>query len=255
MFLCARVFGVMSFRVSACQQYAEHAVRRLLGLPAVDVDALGRPTWQCTDADVSRAYRKLSLFVHPDKHGNSDNEKAREAFERLNEAHRILRDPAKRADELSQRLQDAKIRRAKAEANACLEERLALNAEKGNAVSGACLASQRNLPIFMKCLVLPEISSWMQAVQLRKEEEHLLSNKLQEQARRRQEENQAKRNRKNSSAKRKKCSSEEDAPPPAGALPASLPAAARCLHMLVWGPCTLQLYTLSLYMVELRRAS
>ena len=113
----------------------EHAARRLLGLPAVDVDALGRPTWECTDADVSRAYRKLSLFVHPDKHGNRDNEKAREAFERLNEAHRILRDPAKRADELSQRLKEAKIRRAKAEANACLDERLAVNAEKGNAVS------------------------------------------------------------------------------------------------------------------------
>jgi curved DNA-binding protein CbpA len=96
----------------------------------VDVDALGRPTWECTDTDVSRAYRKLSLFVHPDKHGNKDNEKAREAFERLNEAHRILRDPGKRADELSQRLEEAKT-----------EARLALNAEKANAVSGKPLAN------------------------------------------------------------------------------------------------------------------
>jgi DnaJ family protein C protein 8 len=87
---------------------------------------------------VSRAYRKLSLFVHPDKHGNADNERAREAFERLNEAHRILKDPAKRADELSQRLQEAKERRAKAEANACLEQRLTLNAEKSTAVSDLC---------------------------------------------------------------------------------------------------------------------
>lgn len=100
----------------------------------MDVDALGRPTWECTDIEVSRAYRKLSLFVHPDKHGNRGNEKAREAFERLNEAHRILRDPAQRADELSKRLEEAKLRRAKAEANASLEERLALNAEKGNTV-------------------------------------------------------------------------------------------------------------------------
>lgn len=125
----------MACRASDCHRRTEHAACRLLGLPAVDVDALGRPSWECTDADVSRAYRKLSLFVHPDKQGNKDNEKAREAFERLNEAHRILRDPAKRADELYQRLDQAKTRRAKAEANACLEERVALNAEKGNAVS------------------------------------------------------------------------------------------------------------------------
>jgi DnaJ domain len=111
-----------------------HFVFRLLGLPPVDVDALGRPTWECEDKDVSRAYRKLSLFVHPDRPANRNNEKAREAFERLNEAHRILLDPAKRADELSKRLEDAKARRAIAEANASVSERIALNAEKGSAV-------------------------------------------------------------------------------------------------------------------------
>ncbi len=43
-------------------------------------------------AQVSRAYRKLSILVHPDK---NPGEEAREAFEALNEAHRALKDKDK----------------------------------------------------------------------------------------------------------------------------------------------------------------
>ena len=116
-------------------QHAEAGMRcRLLALPPVEVDAMGRPTWECTDAEISKAYRKLSIFVHPDKHGNRDNPDAREAFERLNEAHRILKDPAKRTDELNKRLDEAKARRALAEAQATISDRIVINAARTQAV-------------------------------------------------------------------------------------------------------------------------
>ena len=38
---------------------------------------------------MSRAYRKLSILVHPDK---NPGQEARDAFEALNEAHRALKD-------------------------------------------------------------------------------------------------------------------------------------------------------------------
>lgn len=34
-------------------------------LPSPDVDELGRPWWSGTSADVSKAYRRLSILVHP----------------------------------------------------------------------------------------------------------------------------------------------------------------------------------------------
>lgn len=53
------------------------------------MDALGRPDWPVSGGEVSRAYRKLSILVHPDK---NPGEAARRAFEALNEAHRALKD-------------------------------------------------------------------------------------------------------------------------------------------------------------------
>lgn len=53
----------------------------LMLLPEPTSDDLGRPEWGCTPGDVSRAYRKLSVLVHPDK---NPGEKARKAFEALN---------------------------------------------------------------------------------------------------------------------------------------------------------------------------
>lgn len=66
--------------------------RRLLQLPHPTADALGRPVWACTNSDISKAYRKISVLVHPDKNPGED---ARQAFEVLNQAHRILKDPDK----------------------------------------------------------------------------------------------------------------------------------------------------------------
>lgn len=62
--------------------------RRLLELEPPEVDALGRTVWGVPSADVSKAYRRLSVLVHPDKNPGAD---ARAAFECLNEAHRLLR--------------------------------------------------------------------------------------------------------------------------------------------------------------------
>ena len=65
-------------------------VRRLMELPLPEADELGRPVWSVTSADISKAYRRLSVLVHPDKNPGED---ARKAFEALNAAHRKLRDP------------------------------------------------------------------------------------------------------------------------------------------------------------------
>lgn len=73
---------------------APHApVCRLLELPAPEADVLGNVTWQGNALEVSKAYRRLSVLVHPDKNPGED---ARKAFEALNEAHRVLKDTDKR---------------------------------------------------------------------------------------------------------------------------------------------------------------
>ena len=64
--------------------------RRLLQLPPPSMDALGRPVCPCSAADISKAYRRLSVRVHPDKNPGED---ARLAFEALNKAHRLLKQP------------------------------------------------------------------------------------------------------------------------------------------------------------------
>ncbi len=69
----------------------------LLGLPEPEADELGRPVWNCTEVDVGKAYRKLSIVVHPDK--NPGDDEARRAFEVLNKAHRMLKDPTSRVSE------------------------------------------------------------------------------------------------------------------------------------------------------------
>ena len=61
--------------------------RRLLQLPPPEVDDLGRLAWGVPASEVSKAYRRLSVLVHPDKNPGED---ARAAFEALNEAHRAL---------------------------------------------------------------------------------------------------------------------------------------------------------------------
>ena len=63
---------------------------RLMELPQPEADELGRPILNITSADISRAYRRISVLVDPDKNPGED---ARKAFEALNEAHRKLKDP------------------------------------------------------------------------------------------------------------------------------------------------------------------
>mmetsp|Transcript_2186 Transcript_2186/g.5458 ORF Transcript_2186/g.5458 Transcript_2186/m.5458 type:complete len:253 (-) Transcript_2186:1140-1898(-) len=63
---------------------------RCLELPQPSCDEINRPVWSCTSSDISRGYRSISKFVHPDK---NPHPMAREAFEALNLAVRCLRDP------------------------------------------------------------------------------------------------------------------------------------------------------------------
>jgi curved DNA-binding protein len=46
--------------------------------------------------DIKKAYRKLALKWHPDRHKPDDREKAEEQFKRINEAYEVLSDPEKR---------------------------------------------------------------------------------------------------------------------------------------------------------------
>lgn len=100
---------------------------RLLELPPPGVDALGRPCWDITPAQVSKAYRKLSILVHPDKNPGAE---ARQAFEELNEAHRTLKDPNKLEGILAEHLEAAVARQEEAMANAAPEERAVMQAQQ-----------------------------------------------------------------------------------------------------------------------------
>mmetsp|Transcript_14202 Transcript_14202/g.42894 ORF Transcript_14202/g.42894 Transcript_14202/m.42894 type:complete len:285 (+) Transcript_14202:496-1350(+) len=109
---------------------------RLLQLKRPEADALGRPTWAGTPADISRAYRRLSVLVHPDKFSGDEAKQkdAREAFEALNEAHRMMRDPGLYEQILAKEADAARQRRQQREAEATLEERLVLNAQHKEAM-------------------------------------------------------------------------------------------------------------------------
>ena len=68
-----------------------------LGLPPPDCDDAGRPVWDVTDAAISKAYRRASLAVHPDKNPTPE---AKAAFDKLNDAVRALRDDVLRGEAL-----------------------------------------------------------------------------------------------------------------------------------------------------------
>ena len=106
---------------------------RMLALPLPDVDALGRPKWDVAPAEISKAYRKLSILVHPDK---NPGEEARQAFEVLNKAHRLLKDAGELETILKEQMDRAKGRREEEEAKATLEERIALNARQNEEARG-----------------------------------------------------------------------------------------------------------------------
>jgi curved DNA-binding protein CbpA len=100
---------------------------RMLALPLPEVDALGRPKWDVTPIEVSKAYRKLSILVHPDK---NPGDEARQAFEVLNKAHRLLKDAGELETILKDHLLKAKARKEEEEAKATLEERVVINARQ-----------------------------------------------------------------------------------------------------------------------------
>lgn len=99
---------------------------RLLSLPAPTIDALGRPKWEVTPLEISKAYRKLSILVHPDKNPGED---ARQAFEALNRAHRTLKDAGQLESILKEHLDTARERQEELEARASLEEKIHLKAQ------------------------------------------------------------------------------------------------------------------------------
>lgn len=65
---------------------------RLLQLPGPRLDELGRAVWPVRSSDLNKAYRKLSLLVHPDK---APGPEARQAFEQLKQAYSELKDADK----------------------------------------------------------------------------------------------------------------------------------------------------------------
>lgn len=102
---------------------------KMLQLPYPGVDELDRPVWSCTSSDVSRAFRKLSILVHPDKNPGSE---ARQAFETLTEANRLLKDPARLEEILKEYSAKAVADRDKRESRASVDERIQLNASKNS---------------------------------------------------------------------------------------------------------------------------
>ncbi|PSC70653.1 molecular chaperone [Micractinium conductrix] len=115
---------------------------RLLELPPPEVDALGRPAWNVKPLEVSKAYRKLSVLVHPDK---NPGDAARAAFEALNEAHRLLKDASKLEGILKDHLEAARQRQETALASASLEERVMIQAQQAAAAKALRRAQGESL--------------------------------------------------------------------------------------------------------------
>jgi hypothetical protein len=82
---------VLALPTSPCSRAAPDR-NRLLQLPGPELSQLGRAVWNVSSSDLNKAYRKLSLLVHPDK---APGPEARQAFEQLKEAYNELRDSDK----------------------------------------------------------------------------------------------------------------------------------------------------------------
>mmetsp|Transcript_3225 Transcript_3225/g.7329 ORF Transcript_3225/g.7329 Transcript_3225/m.7329 type:complete len:268 (+) Transcript_3225:3-806(+) len=66
---------------------------KVLRLPPPVSDLLGRASWEVTEDDIGRAYRKLARFCHPDKRTNlspEDGELAEKAYLTLGKAKKLL---------------------------------------------------------------------------------------------------------------------------------------------------------------------
>jgi DnaJ family protein C protein 8 len=99
------VDGASSAADSKDQSVASTILKHIAGgdifsallLPAPGCDDAGRPVWTVTDSEISKAFRKRSLAVHPDKNPSPE---AKDAFDKLNDAIRTLRDPVKKGEAL-----------------------------------------------------------------------------------------------------------------------------------------------------------
>ena len=58
-------------------------------------EVLGVPR-DAQDADIKKAYRKLAMKWHPDRHEGDTREEAEQHFKRIAEANEVLSDPEKR---------------------------------------------------------------------------------------------------------------------------------------------------------------
>lgn len=65
---------------------------RLLQLPGPHLNELNKAEWPVSSSELSKAYRKLSILVHPDK---APRPEARQAFEQLKQAYNELKDADK----------------------------------------------------------------------------------------------------------------------------------------------------------------
>ena len=76
------------------QKAAVLRVRKCAGTAFYEILGLEATRSSCSESDIKKAYRKLSLLTHPDKNGH---EHAAEAFKKVSHAFGVLGDPDKRA--------------------------------------------------------------------------------------------------------------------------------------------------------------
>ena len=65
-------------------------------MPRSHYDVLQLDSPKATHDEIKRAFRRLSMELHPDKNGNS--EESKRAFQEINEAYNVLSDPEKRGN-------------------------------------------------------------------------------------------------------------------------------------------------------------
>jgi DnaJ-class molecular chaperone len=65
-------------------------------MPRSHYDVLQIDSQKATHDEIKRAFRRLSMEMHPDKNGNS--EESKRAFQEINEAYNVLSDPEKRGN-------------------------------------------------------------------------------------------------------------------------------------------------------------
>jgi DnaJ-class molecular chaperone len=65
-------------------------------MPRSHYDVLQLESRSATPDEIKRAFRRLSMELHPDKNGNS--EESKRAFQEINEAYNVLSDPEKRGN-------------------------------------------------------------------------------------------------------------------------------------------------------------